>query len=43
MVERNAVVAGMSSLGLRAKQGQEELFMLILLKKNMIPMCRPLV
>lgn len=31
-----------SSLESRAEQGQEELFMLMLLKKSMIPMRRPL-
>lgn len=30
------------SLELRAEQGQEEIFMLMLLKKSMIPMRRPL-
>lgn len=30
------------SLELRAEQGQEELFMLMLLKKSRIPMGRPL-
>lgn len=42
-MEQSAVVAGRSSLELGAEQGQEELFTLVLLKKSMILMCRPLV